>query len=141
MWPDRRLLTLLGIEHPIIQAPMAGANTSQMVIAVSDAGGLGSLPCAMLSAEDARAELRRIRGATSKPINVNFFCHHPPSVDPARDEVWRRILSPYYIELGLDADAPPPQSLRTPFDEAMCEVVVEFRPEVVSFHFGLPDPS
>jgi nitronate monooxygenase len=141
MWPNRRVLDLLGIEYPIVQAPMAGANLSQLVIAVSEAGGLGSLPCAMLNAEQARAELARIRQGTSKPINVNFFCHLPPQIDPARDATWRRRLSGYYIELGLDPEAPHPGAVRAPFDEAMCDVMVEHRPEVVSFHFGLPEAS
>jgi nitronate monooxygenase len=141
MWPDHRISNLLDLELPIIQAPMAGANLATMVIAVSEAGGLGSLPCAMLNAEQARVELRLIRGATSKPINVNFFCHAPPRADAARDVAWRRKLSRYYVELGLDPDAPPPGAVRAPFDEPMCDVVAEFRPEVVSFHFGLPDAS
>jgi nitronate monooxygenase len=141
MWPNRRALDLLGIEHPIVQAPMAGANLSELVIAVSEAGGLGSLPCAMLNAEQARTELARIRQGTSKPINVNFFCHLPPPLDPARDAAWRRRLSAYYVELGLDPDAPPPRAVRAPFDEAMCDVMLEYRPEIISFHFGLPDAS
>jgi nitronate monooxygenase len=141
MWPDDRITKLLRIEHPILQAPMAGANGSQMAIAVSEAGGLGSLPCAMLSADQARSELTVIRAATSKPINVNFFCHTPPQLDSARDETWMRTLSRYYIEFGLDPRSPPPRAVRTPFDESMCNVVVEFRPEVVSFHFGLPEAS
>jgi nitronate monooxygenase len=141
MWPDRRLLDLLRIELPIVQAPMAGANGSAMAIAVSEAGGLGSLPCAMLDAPKARAELGIIRQRTSKPINVNFFCHTPPEPDPQRDAAWKARLSSYYSELGLDADATAPAVVRSPFDEAMCEIVEEFRPEVVSFHFGLPKPA
>jgi nitronate monooxygenase len=141
MWPDRRILSLFGIEQPVIQAPMAGANSSQMAIAVSEAGGLGSLPCAMLSAEDARAELKLIRRGTSKPINVNFFCHRSPEADSSREEGWRRTLSRYYVELGLDPHAAPPRSVRMPFDESMCDVVAEFHPEIVSFHFGLPENS
>jgi nitronate monooxygenase len=139
MWPDDRLIRLIGIEHPIIQAPMAGASLAEMAIAVAEAGGLGSLPCAMLGAEAARAELNKIRRGTSKPINVNFFCHRPPRIDEAREAAWRKKLAPYYLELGLDPDAPPPRAVRAPFDEPMCGVVEEFRPEVVSFHFGLPD--
>lgn len=138
MWPDRRILDLLGIELPIIQAPMAGPVSSAMVIAVSEAGGLGSLPCAMLSAERARHELGLIRQRTSRPINVNFFCHRPPRPDPEREAAWRRRLERYYVELGLDPRAPAPTPGRTPFDGAMCDLLVDFRPEVVSFHFGLP---
>lgn len=141
MWRDDRILKLLGIEHPILQAPMAGANGSRMAIAVSEAGGLGALPCAMLSPDQARAELQLIRAATSKPINLNFFCHRTPQVDPKRDEAWRGALSRFYTELGLDPHAPAPRATRAPFDDAMCELVVEFAPEVVSFHFGLPEAS
>jgi nitronate monooxygenase len=140
-WPDRRILDLLGIELPIIQAPMAGAVLSKMVIAVSEAGGLGSLPCAMLSAEQIRSELRAIRSRTSKPVNLNFFCHRTPGTNPEREAAWKRRLAEYYKEWGLDPDAPMPRASRAPFDEAACEVVIEFKPEVVSFHFGLPKPD
>jgi nitronate monooxygenase len=141
MWPNRRLLDLLGIELPILQAPMAGANGSAMAIAVSEAGGLGSLPCAMLDAAKMRAELGIIRQRTSKPVNVNFFCHKPAVPDPARDAAWKARLAPYYAELGLDAAATAPAVNRTPFDAAMCEIVEDLKPEVVSFHFGLPAPA
>ena len=110
-----------------------------MVIAVSEAGGLGSLPCAILSAEQARDELGIVRQRTSRPINVNFFCHRPPRADPDREAAWRRRLERYYVELGLDPSATAPTPSRTPFDRGMCDLVVDFRPEVVSFHFGLPD--
>jgi nitronate monooxygenase len=139
MWLDRRLLDLFDIEVPIIQAPMAGPVTSDMVIAVCEAGGLGSLPCAMFSPEQVRTELGIIRQRTSRPINVNFFCHQPPKADPARERAWKDMLEGYYVEHGLDPHAPTPTSTRSPFDEAMCDLVEEFRPEVVSFHFGLPD--
>lgn len=141
MWPDRRLLDLLRIELPIIQAPMAGANGSAMAIAVSEAGGLGSLPCAMLDAAKARAEIGVIRQRTARPINVNFFCHEPARPDPQREAAWRARLTAYYLELGLDADATAPAVNRAPFDEAMCAIVEDLRPEVVSFHFGLPKPT
>ena len=139
MWPDRRLLDLFGIEVPIIQAPMAGSVTSEMVIAVSEAGGLGSLPCAMLSPEQVRTELGIIRQRTSRPINLNFFCHTPPQTDPAREQAWKERLRGYCGELGLDPQAPTPASVRMPFDSATCDLVEEFKPEVVSFHFGLPE--
>jgi nitronate monooxygenase len=137
-WPDRAILDLFGIELPIIQAPMAGANLSEMAIAVSDAGGLGSLPCAMLSPEQMRSELGAIRQRTSKPFNANFFCHTPSKFDPSREAAWRKRLEQYYVELGLDPMAQYPASERAPFDDARCEIVCEIRPEVVSFHFGLP---
>lgn len=141
MWKDRRILDLLGIELPIIQAPMAGANLSDMVIAVSEAGGLGSLPCAMLSLDRAREELTRIRQHTAKAINVNFFCHRSPDLDAAREAAWKQRLKGYYLEFGLDPDTPAPPSSRAPFDEGSLGLVEEFRPEVVSFHFGLPERS
>jgi nitronate monooxygenase len=141
MWPDRRIQDLFGIELPVIQAPMAGPVGSEMVIAVSEAGGLGSLPCAMLSPEQMRTELGIIRQRTSRPINVNFFCHQPPQADPAREAAWKQRLESYYIELGLDPRAPAPGAARAPFDSAMCDLVAEFAPEVVSFHFGMPERS
>ncbi|MBX9591011.1 MAG: nitronate monooxygenase [Hyphomonadaceae bacterium] len=141
MWPDRRLLDLIGIDLPIIQAPMAGANGSAMAVAVSEAGGLGSLPCAMLDAAKMRAEVGVIRQRTAKPFNVNFFCHKPAKPDPQRDAAWKARLSAYYVELGLDADASAPAVNRAPFDAAMCEIVEDLKPKVVSFHFGLPAPA
>ena len=138
-WPDRRIQDLLGIEHPIIQAPMAGPVFSDMVVAVSEAGGLGSLPCALMDEERLRAELGIIRQRTDKPFNVNFFCHTPPAFDAAREARWRERLRPYYLELGLDPEMDVAPSNRTPFDAALCELVEEFRPQVVSFHFGLPE--
>ena len=141
MWPDRRLLHLIGIDLPIIQAPLAGANGSAMAIAVSEAVGLGSLPCAMLDAAKVRAEIAAIRQHTTKPINVNFFCHVPPHPDTDRDAAWKERLAGYYTELGLDISASAPPAHRAPFDGAMCEIVEECKPEVVSFHFGLPEQS
>ncbi|MBP0437993.1 NAD(P)H-dependent flavin oxidoreductase [Tianweitania sediminis] len=138
-WPDRRLLDVLEIEFPLIQAPMAGPVFSDMVVAVANAGGLGSLPCATLTAADARSELEAIRQQTRRPINVNFFCHAPSTPDPMREARWRERLRNYYLEVGLDPDRPVPVSNRTPFDDRLCELVEEFRPQVVSFHFGLPE--
>ena len=140
-WPDTRLLDLLGIEVPIIQAPMAGATTAAMVIAANKAGALGSLPAATLSIEQLCEALTTIRQASTRPINVNFFCHQPPDADKARDQRWKALLEPYYRELSADFDAPTPLSNRAPFNEAACQVVEEFLPEVVSFHFGLPEKS
>lgn len=137
MWPDRRILDLFGIEHPIVQAPMAGAQGSALAIAVSEAGGLGSLPCALLSGEQARNELQIIRQRTSRPVNVNFFCHQPPSSDPAREAKWVERLAAYRKELGVEQPTIP--AVRAPFDDAMCALVEEIRPRVVSFHFGLPE--
>jgi nitronate monooxygenase len=141
MWPDDRILNLLGIDLPIIQAPMAGSAFSDMVVAVSEAGGLGSLACALLSVQEARSELETIRRQTSRPFNVNFFCHQPPRHDRAREMVWRRRLDAYYVELGLDDNTSTPSSNRVPFDDKMCDLALEFHPKVVSFHFGLPDKT
>ncbi|AHC35994.1 MULTISPECIES: nitronate monooxygenase family protein [Pseudomonas] len=140
-WPDTRILDLLGIDVPIIQAPMAGATTPAMVIAANQAGALGSMPAAALSTEQLREALATIRQGSTRPINVNFFCHQPPLVDDERDRQWKHLLEPYYRELGADFDAPTPVSNRAPFDDAACQVVEAFRPEVVSFHFGLPEKA
>jgi nitronate monooxygenase len=137
-WPSSRLQDLFGIDVPLVQAPMAGANGSAMAIAVSEAGGLGSLPAAMLSPEQLAAEITATRAATSRPFNVNFFCHWQLDPDPARDEAWRARLAPYYAELGVTIEATSSSPGRGAFDDTMCEVVEATRPPVVSFHFGLP---
>ena len=139
MWPDSRIQNLLGIDLPIVLAPMAGAALSELAIAVAEAGGLGSLPCAMLSTGQVRTELDKFRQRTSRPINLNFFCHHPPEVDLKQAALWKERLAPYYVELGIDLNLPLPTATRMPFDQAMCDLVVELMPEVVSFHFGLPE--
>lgn len=140
-WPDTRLLDLFGIELPIIQGPLAGVTGPAMVVATCNAGGLGSMPAAMLNVEQLRQALTTIREQTDKPFNVNFFCHQPPPFDEQRAEAWKQRLKPYYEELGADFDAPTPLSNRTPFDDAACRVLEEMRPKVVSFHFGLPEKS
>lgn len=135
------LLELLGIELPVIQAPMAGATTPDMVVAVSQAGGLGSLPSAQYAPAELRTVLDQVRAGTRRPVNVNFFCHVPPAEDAARRSAWLGRLAPYYEEAGLDPGMALTPSGRTPFDAAACAVVEEVRPEVVSFHFGLPDDA
>jgi len=138
-WPDRRILDLLGIELPILQAPMAGASGSAMAIAVANAGGLGALPCAMLTGEQVRGEIAAFRNACpGRPLNLNFFCHQPPAPDAERDARWKQALKHYYNETGADFTAPTPVSNRAPFDEQSCQLIEQLRPEVVSFHFGLP---
>jgi nitronate monooxygenase len=132
------LQQLLGIELPIIQAPMAGVQGSALAIAVSNAGGLGSLPCAMLSIDAMRNELMAIKANTSKPFNVNFFCNAPPTASAVREVAWRTALAPYYKEYGIDADSIPAGPGRTPFSSESADVLSEFKPAVVSFHFGLP---
>jgi nitronate monooxygenase len=141
MWPDNRIQKLLGIELPIIQAPMAGVAFFDVVIGVSEAGGLGSLACALLTAEQIIEEVRIIRQKTSRPINLNFFCHESPKADAGREAAWQRLLEPYFKELGLDPTALPLIPARAAFDSVMCDLVVDLRPEVVSFHFGLPEKT
>ena len=141
MWPDRRLIELFKIELPLVQAPMAGAMDWELAAAAAEASALGSLPCAMLNGEQIREQMAKIRARTKKSINLNFFCHRPPVLNNAREARWRERLAPYYRELGIDPAAPVPSSNRTAFDSAMCDVVEEIRPEVVSFHFGLPEPK
>jgi nitronate monooxygenase len=117
---------------------MAGANGAAMASAVSAAGGLGSLPCAMLDAAAVRTEVDLIRATTTRPFNINFFCHTPASPDPEREAAWKKRLAPFYVEYGLDPDQSALAPVRTPFDQALCELVEEIVPAVVSFHFGLP---
>ncbi len=133
------LQQLLNLRLPIIQSPMAGVQASDLAIAVSNAGGLGSLPAAMLSLEQLNQELELIVAATNKPINVNFFCHKPPIIDHQREDQWRKALAPFYQEYGLDITVDPPAQDRAPFSAASLEVIEAFKPAVVSFHFGLPD--
>ena len=139
--PRKSLSELLGIELPIVQAPMAGVQGSTLAIAVSNAGGLGSLPCAMLSMEGLRKELESLRSGTTRPYNVNFFCHAPPQPSEAREAAWRRVLAPYYREFGVDENSIPSGPGRAPFTGEAADVVEPFRPAVMSFHFGLPAPE
>lgn len=132
------LTEMLGIELPIIQAPMAGAQAGAMAIAVSNAGGLGSLPCAMLAPDAMRKELEVMRAQTRRPFNVNFFCHTPPAPDAAREAAWRRRLTPFFKEFDIDVDAIPAGSGRLPFSAEAADALEPFKPAVVSFHFGLP---
>jgi nitronate monooxygenase len=135
------LRQLLGIDLPIIQAPMAGVQGSALAVAVSNAGGLGSLPCAMLTPDTLRSELQAITAQTARPYNVNFFCHVPPVPDAAREAKWRAALAPYYAEFGIDPHTAPAGGGREPFADEVAELLEEFRPPVVSFHFGLPSPA
>lgn len=128
----------LGIELPIIQAPMAGAQAGAMAIAVSNAGALGSLPCAMLTPDGLRKELEAVKAQTNGPCNVNFFCHVPPVADAARESSWRATLGPYYKEFGIDPAGIATGPGRAPFGTEFADVLEDYRPAVVSFHFGLP---
>ena len=129
---------LLGTALPIIQAPMAGSQGHAMAAAVCNAGGLGSLPSALLSAEGLRSELSALRSQTRAPFNLNFFCHVPPTPDAHREAEWRATLAPYYEEYGVDPASIAAGPGRMPFNTETVPLVEEFRPAIVSFHFGLP---
>ena len=141
MWPDRRIIDLFKTEFPILLAPMAGVMDQDLAIAAAQGGALPAIPCAMIPAEKAREQVNILRQRIAAPVNLNFFCHTPVAADPAREAGWKRRLAPYYGELGLDPAASVNAANRAPFDEAMCALVEELKPEVVSFHFGLPDAA
>jgi len=135
------LAAALGVDFPLIQAPLAGVQGSALCVAVCRAGGLGSLPCAMLAPEAMRAEVAAVRAATGQAFNLNFFCHVPPAADAAREARWREALAPYYREFGIDPRDIAAGAGRRPFDDDAAALVETCRPRVVSFHFGLPDPG
>jgi nitronate monooxygenase len=133
------LTTLLGIRHPIIQAPMAGFGTPQLAAAVTDAGGLGSLALGAGTAAQAESTITALQALTSGPFNVNLFTHAPAQPDAAREARWLDHLAPHFARTGQA----PPTALREIYrsflaDPDMLEVLVRTRPAVVSFHFGLP---
>ncbi|PLX71553.1 MAG: 2-nitropropane dioxygenase [Azoarcus sp.] len=133
--------THLGTALPIIQAPMAGVQGSALTIAVSNAGGLGSLACAMLTPDALLKELRAIKEGTDRPYNLNFFCHTQPEQSSEREQAWRATLTPYYAEFGIDPETIPSAAGREPFTTATADLIEPFKPPVISFHFGLPDPT
>lgn len=138
MWPRRDLLDLLGIEHPIVQAPMAGDVTPALAIAVSNAGGLGGLGCSYMSADELRTTAATLRAGTNRPFNLNFFAHPEPRENAAVDARTQALVAPFYKELGL-SPVPDRGSLPCrPFDAERLAVLLDLRPKVVSFHFGLP---
>jgi nitronate monooxygenase len=138
---DKTVQSMLGIELPIIQAPMAGVQGSELAIAVAECGALGSLPCAMLDAACLDQALGNISAATNKPVNINFFCHTLPQADETISRRWHELLAPYYEEHGIALDSQPNQSIRQPFSDEMAEVLESHQPSVVSFHFGLPEKT
>jgi len=134
----KNLQEFLNVDYPVIQAPMAGVQDSALTIAVSRVGGLGSLPCAMLTGDKIRQEVAKIRAETDRPFNLNFFCHTQPAADPENEAAWRQKLQPYYQELELDVNEKVGGASRRPFDEQAAELVAELKPSAISFHFGLP---
>ena len=140
-WPDTRLLDLFGVEIPIIQAPMANATAVDMAVAVAEAGALASYPCAGLADDKIAEGVTTIRNRAKKPINLNFFCHPVPPADAERDAAWLNKLAPYYREFGADTPSLPLKATIFSFTPATWAVVEQLKPQVVSFHFGLPDPT
>lgn len=128
----------LGVEHPIIQAPMAGVQNSELTLAVSAGGGLGSLPCAMLSHDALKAELEILSAQATHPINLNFFCHTPPIPNKEAENQWRHALQPFFNEYGIDSTQIPNGPGREPFSHEIADILEAYQPEIISFHFGLP---
>jgi nitronate monooxygenase len=141
MWPDRRLIDLLGVDLPIIAAPMANFAGLDLAVAVAEAGGLGSLPCAVLDPDKIRDDAAVFRSRTRKPLHLNFFCHEELAPDPDKDRAWLKRLAPYFAEFGAEPPALPLKVAHPPFAEGDCAAVEAVRPEIVSFHFGLPAPA
>jgi nitronate monooxygenase len=135
-----RLLKLLGIELPIIQAPMAGCSTPELVAAASNAGGLGSLACAMLSVDQVNQDSARIRSLSNRSFMLSFFTHKPPGDTAAQERAWQQKLAGYYNEFGVDPAAAP-TGVRRPFDEDYCDAVIRIAPKIAHFHFGMPKPE
>ncbi|HYG47118.1 MAG TPA: nitronate monooxygenase [Allosphingosinicella sp.] len=136
--PDEPFRVLLGSRHPILLAPMAGAGGVDLAAGAIEGGAVGSLPCAMLTPDDVKAQAAELRARTIGPINLNFFCHDPPSGGDEGE--WRALLAPFYDRHGL-AQEPGAGPVRRPFDSALCKALEAVRPELVSFHFGLPDDA
>jgi nitronate monooxygenase len=136
----RPIASLLDAELPVIQAPMAGVQDEALAIAVSEAGGLGSMPCAMLDEARLEAALQRF-STLARPINLNFFCHRMAEPDPSEEMRWQQALEPYYLEFGLLPPEPSTAGARRPIDATTVALLEPFRPRIVSFHFGLPAPA
>jgi nitronate monooxygenase len=137
-WPDDRFLALSGARLPILQAPMAGAGGVALAVAALKGGAVGSLPCAMRTAAEVVAEAAEVRAAAAGPLNLNFFCHELPG--DADDSAWRALLRPVFEAAGISPGAGG-GAVRQPFGEALCAAVEAVQPELVSFHFGLPDAA
>ena len=137
-WPDTPLAKRLGLEWPILQAPMAGATTPELAAAVGAAGGLGALGCAIQSVEASHAQISAFRQQSNRVLNVNFFCHETPQDVEAQAETMRARLAPYYEEARL-GDVPEATEPFVPFGPDHLDLVTDLKPEIISFHFGLPD--
>lgn len=137
-WPDRRVIDLLRIAHPIILSPMPGVGTEELAVAVCTAGGLGMIGCALDTPDATVRKIASLRDATRHPFGVNFFCHTPALVDVNQERIWLNAMQPYYRELGIPFDDAIASRAIPSFDDAMCDAVARASPAVVSFHFGLP---
>lgn len=141
MWPDRRLTRLLKIDHPILQAPMAGSATPALAAAVCNAGGMGALGSAEMTPDQVRAATSDLRQRTNRPFNLNFFVGDAPVTDPATLARARDRLRPWYARLGLGEPPETLPDLGPSFDDTRLALLLDLRPAVVSFHFGLPPAS
>ena len=136
------LLKDIGVTLPIVQAPMAGISTPELAAAVSNAGGLGSIGIGAANVAGARDMIAETRKRTDRPFNVNVFVHSDPAPDPARDSSWLDALRSEFERYNKA----PPAALRTIYksfawDDEMLDLLIQTRPSVISFHFGLPEPS
>jgi len=136
---SQQFLDRLALQYPIIQAPMAGVSTPRMAAAVSNAGGLGSLGLGASNAAQARQMLEETRALTSRSFNANVFCHVPARRDAGREAAWLRHLAPLFADAGIAAPSALDEIYKSfNEDEDMFRMLLELRPAVVSFHFGLP---
>ncbi|WP_281544613.1 nitronate monooxygenase [Grimontia sp. SpTr1] len=131
----------IGVDFPLIQAPMAGVQNSKLALAVCKAGGLGSVPCGMLDADAVVEEIKRMKEGTDKPYNLNFFCHTSYPFEAERHQAWRIQLKPFFQRYGIDESALGNKASRLPFSHKMADAIEDYAPPIVSFHFGLPEPS
>ena len=141
MWPRNELNDLLGIKHPIIQAPMAGSTNPELVGAVSNAGGLGSHGCARMSTKELIDTVEKTRAITQLPFNLNFFAHSEPGETPDEDARMESIVADSYQSRGIDGPEANHQPMYYIFDDDYLSVLLEIKPAVVSFHFGSPSTS
>ncbi|MEM7192622.1 MAG: nitronate monooxygenase [Pseudomonadota bacterium] len=137
-WPDTRLLDLLGINVPIIQAPLAATSGVEVALGAAKAGALGSLPCGPMTPKDIETAVEAFRASCAEPLNLNFFCHEVAPDDGARDAAWLARLVPYFSALGVTPPETPIKAGLAPFDDDKCALVEKLQPEIVSFHFGIP---
>jgi nitronate monooxygenase len=139
-WPDNRICDLLDIEHPIIQAPMAGAATPAMAATVSNAGGLGSLGCAGMTVNGIFAAAAETHAMSNRSLNLNFFCHQSPKMDVIKATAAQDLMKSWFDRLDVGV-VPDVVESYYPFNADICDAVLEASPKVASFHFGLPDET